>query len=311
MRENRRTMRYRTLGSTGLAVSVVGLGTWQYGGEWGVDFTEKSVAAIIDRAGLLGVNLIDTAECYGDHRSERLIGAALRGRRDRWIIATKFGHEFHGFMDRSRSFSPEAVVRQLEASLAALVTDYIDIYQCHSPTDEEFFQDRLWEILRREVEKGKIRHLGVSISSNPNTRQADAAGGYGITTAQVVYNRLDRKAEEGLLQSCQRQTIGVLARVPLASGYLSGAYSPGARFPASDVRSTHDQKTVQDKLREVQEIARNEVPAGTPLAQWAIAWCLKHPAVAAVIPGCKTPEQAAMNAGAVSLLADRHPLDVP
>jgi len=123
----------------------------------------------------------------------------------------------------------------------------------------------------------------------------------------VVYNRLDRKPEEGLLQSCQRQDLGVLARVPLASGLLSGKYKPGMRFGAGDVRSSQDPQKVEEKLREVQKIAQTEVPEGVNMAQWALAWCLRHDAVTSVIPGCKDVKQVASNAAAANLARKDHP----
>src|SRR5947208_9363653 len=119
-------MNYRKLGNTGLKVSVVGVGTWQYGGEWGKDFTQPEVDAIFDKSRELGVNLIDTAECYGDHTSEAFIGNAINRDRNKWIVATKFGHKYHGYMNRTEPRSPRDVRRQLTDSLAALKTDYID-----------------------------------------------------------------------------------------------------------------------------------------------------------------------------------------
>src|SRR5204862_6604520 len=129
-------MHYRSLGRTGLRVSVIGIGTWQFGGEWGRDFSQTEADAILDKAAELGINLLDTAECYGDHLSERLMGDYL-GRHDRskWIVATKFGHHFHGFLDRTDDFSVEDVRAQLEASLKALRVEAIDLYQFHSGTD--------------------------------------------------------------------------------------------------------------------------------------------------------------------------------
>src|SRR3954454_12400738 len=133
-------MKFRVLGSTGLRVSVIGLGTWQLGGEWGHDYTQAEADAIISKAGELGINLIDTAECYGDHTSETLIGNYLQrtGRRDDWGIATKFGHHFKGLNDRDTVYDPADVVRQLEGSLRALRTDHVDVYQFHSGSDEQF-----------------------------------------------------------------------------------------------------------------------------------------------------------------------------
>ena len=305
-------MKYRTLGSTGLKTSVIGIGTWQFGGEWGKDFSQSEVDAILRRSRDLGINLIDTAECYGDHTSERLIGQSIGRDREKWIVATKFGHHFHAFMDRTIHYEPDDVLRQLDASLKALRTDYIDLYQFHSGDNEKFQTPGLWETLGKQVEAGKIRHLGISVSPNDNLFQVDRATAVGAESVQVVYNRLDRKPEQGLLQSCQRQNLGVLARVPLASGFLSGKYKPGAKFDKNDVRSTQDAAKIEQRLRDVEQIQKNEVPPGINMAQWALAWCLKHPAVTCVIPGCKDVRQVESNAAAadLELVGTDHPLAI-
>jgi myo-inositol catabolism protein IolS len=304
-------MQYRRLGKTELVVSVIGIGTWQLGGEWGKEFEQPEVDAMFDRARQLGINLIDTAECYGDHASERLVGAAIQRDRDKWVLCTKFGHHFHKYMDRTRVYDPDDVRKQLEASLKSLRTDYIDLYQFHSGNNDMFRTPGLWEMLNEQVKAGKVRHLGISVSPNDNLLQVDRATEVGAKAVQVVYNRLDRKPEEGLLQSCQRQDLGVLARVPLASGYLSGKYKPGAKFESDDVRSTHDQQKTQEKLEEVQRIAQTEVPPGVGMAQWALAWCLRHDAVACVIPGCKNVQQVESNAAGADLARKDHPLVRP
>ncbi|RSK27670.1 aldo/keto reductase [Bacillus sp. HMF5848] len=296
-------MKYRKLGKTNLDVSVVGVGTWQFGGEWGMDFTQDQVDQILNKAQEHGINLLDTAECYGDHLSERFIGDYLaRHKRENWIVATKFGHHFHGNFDRTRHWSADDVLVQLDQSLKALQTDYIDVYQAHSCTDEEFINDELWTMLDKQKQAGKIRHLGISLAGNDFIYQTDKASEVGAEVIQVVYNRLDRKPEKEVFQSCERQNLGVLARVPLASGYLSGKYNPGATFETGDVRSRHEQEERDRKLRLVEEIKRNEVTVGVSMASWALAWCLKHPAVTSVIPGCKNPEQVVSNAKATELL---------
>ena len=300
-------MQYRRLGKTELVVSVIGLGTWQFGGEWGKRFSQREVDQMFDRARQLGINLIDTAECYGDHESERLIGAAIARDRDRWIVATKFGHHFHGYMDRTTVYDPSDVRQQLEASLKALRTEFVDLYQFHSGNDEMFQTPGLWEMLAEQVRAGKVRHLGISVSPNNNVFQVDRATQVGAEAIQVVYNRLDRAPEEGLLQSCRRQDLGVLARVPLASGLLSGKYKPGTKFTEGDVRSTHDPNKTEQKLQEVQRIAATEVPPGVDMAQWALAWCLRHDAVTCVIPGCKDVKQVESNAAAADLAPKDHP----
>ena len=304
-------MKYRRLGSTELKVSVVGIGTWQFGGEWGRDYTQQEADAILEKGRELGINLIDTAECYGDHLSESLIGDYLsRGRREDWIVATKYGHQFHERFTRTDVFNADKVVAQLDASLAALKTDYIDLYQFHSGPDAAFDSDELWQVLDKQVQAGKIRYLGTSIGSNDNLHQTEQSTKVNSRAIQVVYNRLDRQPEERVFPSCEQQDLGVLARVPLASGYLSGKYKPGAVFGSDDVRHRHDAEATRRKLEEVERIAREEVPEGVDMASWALAWCLRHPAVTAVIPGCKDPEQVAANARAVELVTEAHKQDV-
>lgn len=295
-------MKYRILGKTGIKVSVIGVGTWQFGGEWGDVFDQAAADAILGRARDLGINLIDTAECYGDHYSEALVGQAIRSDRAAWVVATKFGHKFHGNFDRSDHWSAAEVVEQLEDSLRALQTDYVDLYQFHSGKHDVFDNEALWKALAEQVRLGKVRHLGISISPNDNLYQTERATQVGAETIQVIYNRLDRVPEAQVLPSCQAQNLGVLARVPLASGLLSGKYHPGAVFrDENDIRSRREDAAIQEQLRQVEQIRQTEVPEGVPMAAWALAWCLKHPAVTCVIPGCKNAAQVESNAAAAEL----------
>ncbi|MFW6252881.1 MAG: aldo/keto reductase [bacterium] len=307
-------MKYRKLGSTGESVSVVGMGTWQFGGEWGKTFEQSEVNDMFVAAREAGITLIDTAECYGDHLSEQLIGRALEetfpGERDSWFIATKFGHKFNVPFERDQIWDADGVTKQIEDSLSALRTDYVDLLQFHSGGDDVFDNDELWERLARLKEQGKVRFIGISIGSNTNDYQTGKAPTVGAEAIQVIYNRLDTAPEEKVLPLCQEHNLGVLARVPLASGYLSGKYKPGATFDTSDVRSRHDREVVEQRLHEVERIAADEVPDGVPMAQWALAWCLSNPAVTAVIPGCKNVEQVRSNARAADLaelVRDDHP----
>jgi myo-inositol catabolism protein IolS len=295
-------MLFRPLGSTDLNVSVIGVGTWQFGGEWGRTYTQPEADAMFDAAREVGINLIDTAECYGDHTSEAFIGAAIQRDRANWIVATKFGHKFHGNFDRTEPRSPQDVVAQCEESLKALRTDYIDLYQYHSWGDDTFFRDDVHAALLVLKDEGKIRHIGNSVGSNTNVAQISASKAKQIEAIQIIYNRLDRKPEDTAFPICREQHLGVLARVPLASGFLSGKYKPGHEFPEGEVRSRQKQEDRDAKLREVEQIQQSELPAGVPMAQWALAWCLKHPAVSCVIPGCKDAEQVKSNAAAVRLV---------
>ncbi len=303
-------MKYRRLGRTDLRVSVVGVGAWQFGGEWGKDYTQGEVDAVIGAARDHGINLIDTAECYGDHLSERLVGQAVKGERDEWVIATKFGHHYNDRFDRDYLWSAADVRKQLEDSLRALQTDYVDLYQFHSGGDDVFDNDELWTMLQKQVQAGTVRNLGISIANTISVHQAESALKVGAGALQVVYNRLDRQPEEAVFPAALRDDLGVLARVPLASGFLSGKYRPGASFEANDVRSRREREQVEAALREADEIRRTEVPEGVDMAAWALAWCLRHPAVTCVIPGCKNPEQVASNAASVELVDDGHPQEV-
>jgi aryl-alcohol dehydrogenase-like predicted oxidoreductase len=291
------------LGSTGLRVSVIGIGTWQFGGEWGRSFSQTEADAILDKAAELGINLIDTAECYGDHLAEVLIGDYLSRRdRSKWIIATKFGHRFNKFMDRTEDFTAAGVRTQLEESLRALRIEFIDVYQFHSGSDARFQSAELWAALAEQQRAGKVRHLGISILAKGSALQAEHAHRVGAGMLQVYYNRLDRRAEQLYFPHARRDGLGVFARVPLASGLLTGKYRPGATWPANDVRATFEAAKLQQHLVEVEQIRRDELPRGIPMSQWALAWCLREPVVTAVIPGCKDPAQVEANAAAANLV---------
>jgi aryl-alcohol dehydrogenase-like predicted oxidoreductase len=155
---------------------------------------------------------------------------------------------------------------------------------------------------------GKIRHLGISLGPPDDVGQVERAAEVGAELIQVTYNRLTRAAEDAALPCCRELALGVLAREPLANGYLGGKYRPGMRVTdAADWRSTHDPATVGRQLEAVARIDAEEVPQGVSLSQWAIAWCLRHPAVSAVIPGARTIEQLESNLAAAGLVSDEHP----
>jgi myo-inositol catabolism protein IolS len=305
-------MKYRTLGKTNLRVSVIGMGTWQFGGEWGVNFTQEQVTPLFAKALELGINFIDTAECYGDHLAEQFIGQALHDlhARDRFLLATKFGHHFVAPFNRTEPrFAPE-VAQQLEASLKALQTDYIDLYQYHSWGDAQFANDAVRVVLEKAQQAGKIRHIGNSLPGSVKTpHQIEQSKTFHVEAVQLVYNRLQQQAEDHFFPVCERLHLGVLARVPLASGLLSGKYQPGAKFAENDVRTRWQAAGMDQRLADVQRIAQTEVPTGVAMARWALAWCLRSPAVQCVIPGCKTVQQVEDNARAADLdLVDpKHP----
>jgi aryl-alcohol dehydrogenase-like predicted oxidoreductase len=296
-------MKYRVLGKTGLKVSVIGLGTHQFSGEWAKTFSDNEVTKILERAQSLGINLLDTAECYGNHSVEELVGKGLKNQRKKWIIATKFGHVYHQNSPKTEAWSPSEVRSQLEDSLKALKTDYIDIYQFHSGSNKDFFNDKLWEMLREQVSLGKVRFLALSLAGDltakNDLKQLQSVSSLGIDVIQVLYNRLHPEAEEKILPYCENQQLGILTRVPLAKGFLSGNYRPGAVFPQDDIRSNYGVEFNDEQLRQVEEIKRNELPSGEDMAGWALRWCLRKPVVSSVIVGCKNIEQLELNAASV------------
>lgn len=299
----------RRLGNTDLRVSVVGLGTYQLGGDWGQTFGPREAEAIITAAHGSGVNFIDTAKCYGhDHLAETLIGKAIpASQRDDWIIATKFGHRRPADNGAVEAWSAKEVARQLDGSLRALRMDQIDLYQFHSGDDAAFDNDDLSTVLDKAVRDGKVRYLGLSLRAGAvdagDLSQVSQARARGISVLQIAYNRLFPKAAEAALPMAQRFGLAVIGRIPLARGYLSGGYSAATRFPDADLRSADTASSVQDLLARVDE-ARQEAPAGADLAQWAIAWALAHPALSCVVVGTKNPEQIRHSACASALIAE-------
>ena len=307
-------MRFRRLGKTDLRVSVVGLGTYQFGGRWGKDFTQKEASDIIATAKDNGINLLDTAECYGVNRlSETLVGHAIASSRSHWVLATKFGHDRLSPTKNRPAFTASEVLQQLEGSLRTLQTDYIDLYQFHSGSNEDFDNDELWAMLEKQKQAGKVRHLGISVSrksSEWREYQTRKASSVGVSAIQVKYNRVERDAETEVLPECLTQDLGVLVRVPLASGLLSGRYQTLTAFDDSDARAgKYDPQTIARMQQEIQDIIRDELPENISLPEYSLAWSLSHPAVSCVIPGCKTPEHVRMNASVADLplVDDNHP----
>ena len=309
-----RAIRFRKLGKTSLRVSIIGLGTYQFGGRWGKAFTQAEASEIIDTAQDAGINLIDTAECYGMNQlSENLVGQAIASSRSHWVLATKFGHEKLSPTKNRPAYTAPEMLKQLETSLRALRTDYIDLYQFHSGSNEAFDNDELWAALEKQQQAGKIRYFGISVSRKSQEwreHQTQQASSVGASTIQVKYNRLERYAEEQVFPQCLLQNLGVLARVPLASGLLSGKYQEVKSFKESEARaSKYDSETFARMQAEIRDVLANELPPNATLPEYALAWSLSHPAVSCVIPGCKTPDQVRMNARAADLpmLAKPHP----
>ena len=289
-------MKYRRLGKTGLQVSEIGLGLWAIGGDaWGPVDDRDSLSAIA-RAFELGVNLFDTADVYGRGHSEELLGQWLKGApRDQVIIATKVGL-WHSVDKRPNAYvKKEMVFESCEASLKRLGVDRIDIYQCHVGWDEnvEVFVEAFHDLRRQ----GKILFFGVSTDDFQHTVHFDQAAG-GMDVLQLGYSMIHRRPERDALPYCQAHDIGVLARSSLGMGKLTGKMTPETTFSERDVRRVwmqgeRYQRFVAD-LAKVEKI-RPLVGDGRTLAQLALQFVLRHPAVTLSIPGAKRPSQVEEN----------------
>ncbi len=289
-------MQYRTLGKTGLRVSVVGLGTMVHGGHFGPMDDTESIGAI-EAALELGVNFIDTSDAYGAGYSETLLGKALRGRRDRVILATKGGNTMVGPNRGKRNFSPDYISRVMDESLKRLQTDYVDLYQLHNPTVDVIEQGEVWSVLERAKQAGKIRNYGVSI--NTMEEGVAAVNGGRSDAIQVEYNLLAQEPADELLPLAQRANVAVIARVPLRRGVLTDKLTPAdeARFQGEDLRARNLKgEALRNALAKAEKLRFLVHGAVGTLGQAAIAFCLAHPAVSVTIPGARNAQQMRENA---------------
>jgi aryl-alcohol dehydrogenase-like predicted oxidoreductase len=301
-------MQRRILGRTGREVSVVGLGTWQLGADWG-EVLESEALAVLHAAVDAGVTLVDTADVYGDGRSEKLIGRFLRDRSESLFVATKMGRRapldpaeytvdnFRAWTDRSRG---------------NLGVDTLDLVQLHCPPTPVYSSDAVFDALDTLVGEGRIAAYGVSVETCAQALTAIARPG--VASVQIILNALRRKPLEQVLPAAAAANVGIIARVPLASGLLSGKYRADTVFAANDHRNynrhgesfdvgeTFSGVDYPTGLAAAAEFAAL-VPAGATPAQAALRWVIQQPGVTTVIPGARTIEQARANAAAAGLPA--------
>ena len=301
-------MKYRPLGKTGWNVSEISFGAWAIGGTWGTVNDQESMAAL-HKAIDCGVNFIDTADVYGDGRSERLVGQVVKERPDtRIYVATKFGRRLNPHV--AAGFTFENLEAFLDRSLANLGVDAVDLVQLHCPPSEVYDRPDVFESCRKLVEKGKLRHFGVSIEKVDEGMKAAAYPG--LQTIQVIFNMFRQKPLEKLFLRTQSKQIGILARLPLSSGMLSGKMTAQTAFEPEDHRAGNREGEWFDKgetfsgvpyevgLQAVEEL-RDLLPAGMTMAQFALRWILGHEAVTCAIPGGKRASQVEENCAAADL----------
>lgn len=307
-------MKYTRLGSRGPVVSTVGYGSWGISGrDWGVTDDEESKKAI-NAALDAGITFIDTADVYGFGHSEELIREVLdqRPEKNKIIIATKAGNNFYPAMGRKHELTPfnnDYSVRHLEfaaeQSLKRLNVEALDIFQLHSPTIDILEKDEPWMALERLKKAGKIKHAGWSVMSFNETAQAHILERHHdlLDVIQVRYNLLERQAEEVLFPMAQKYGTGVIVRIPLLFGLLSGKFSSGTTFGSNDHRRSNLSPEKLDAYLKEFDAYRHlfeKYPQYTS-AQLSLRFCISHPACHTVIPGGKTAEQVRENARAADL----------
>jgi aryl-alcohol dehydrogenase-like predicted oxidoreductase len=302
-------MQYRELGRTGWQVSTISFGAWAIGGTWGQVNDDESMAAL-HRALDLGVNFIDTADVYGDGHSERLIARLRKERSEPFYVATKAGRRLSPHV--AEGYDRANLTAFVERSLRNLDTEAIDLLQLHCPPTPVYYMPEVFEVLDDLVRAGKIRHYGVSVEKVEEALKAIEFPN--VQSVQIVYNIFRQRPAELLFRETLARRVGILARLPLSSGLLSGHLKPTTQFSADDHRSFNRDGASFDKgetfsgldydsgLQAV-EALRPLVPAGQTLAQFALRWILLQQAVTCAIPGGRRPAQVEENMRAADLPA--------
>ena len=300
-------MQYRTLGRTGWQVSTVSFGAWAIGADWGPVDDQESLATL-HRAVDLGINFFDTADVYGDGRSERILAKLRQDRSEEIIIATKAGRRLNPHV--AAGYNRENLTAFVERSLKNLQVDALDLVQLHCPPTEVYYQPETFGVLDDLMQQGKIRHYGVSVEK---VEEALKAIEYpNVKTVQIIFNIFRQRPAELFFREAQQKRVGILARVPLSSGLLAGKMSRDTQFPANDHRlynrhgeafdvgETFSGVDFETGLEAVDQL-RPLVPAGLTMAQFALRWILMAEGVTCAIPGAKRIAQVEDNAAAADV----------
>jgi aryl-alcohol dehydrogenase-like predicted oxidoreductase len=290
-------MNYRELGRTGWKVSEISFGSWAIGGSWGQVQDDDSLVAL-NRALDMGVNFFDTADVYGDGRSERLFARLRRERKEPFHVATKAGRRLDPHV--ASGYNRQNLTAFVERSLKNLEVESLDLLQLHCPPTEVYYMPEVFGVLDDLVQAGKLRYYGVSVEK---VEEALKAIEYpNVQSVQIIFNLFRQRPSELFFSEAQRRKVGILARVPLASGLLTGKFSSASKFESDDHRAFNRHGESFDRgetfagvdfeagLKAVEEI-RPFVPAGASMAELALRWILMFPAVTCAIPGAKKASQ--------------------
>jgi aryl-alcohol dehydrogenase-like predicted oxidoreductase len=301
-------MKYRRLGKTGWQVSEVSLGSWQVGGRWGDPFSietaEKNLNAAID----MGVNFIDTADAYAGGKSEQAVAKVAKSRSEEIRIATKCGRKLNPHV--AEGYNRKSIVQFAEDSLKNMGVDALDLLQLHCPPTQVYYEPEPFEALEDLKRAGKIRHYGVSVEKVEEAIKASEFPG--LATVQLIFNMFRQRPSELLFDLLRRRDVGVIVRVPLASGLLSGKLTKDSKFASGDHRTFNRNGEAFDRGEtfagvdyrtgvDAADAIAKAVPSAATTAQYALRWILMFDAVSCVIPGASRPEQARDNAAASDL----------
>ena len=295
-------MQYRKLGKTGIDVSAISLGTWQVGGKWGDTFSHANADRILGEAVDNGVNFIDTADVYSDGDSEKAVGNFVRSRSEKIYVATKCGRQLNPHI--SKSYQPDVLRKFVEASLKNMGLETLDLIQLHCPPTDVYYRPEIFELFDRLKTEGKIQNLGISVE-----RVEEALKGIeydNVTTVQIIFNIFRQRPAELFFEQAKKKDIGVIVRVPLASGLLTGKFTKDSSFTAGDHRNFNRNGEAFDKGEtfsginyekglEAVEALKLIFPYEPNLAPLALKWILQFDAVSCIIPGASSPEQVASN----------------
>jgi aryl-alcohol dehydrogenase-like predicted oxidoreductase len=300
-------VKFRPLGRTGWKVSEVSFGAWAVGGTWGPVEDEESLKAL-HRAVDLGVNFFDTADVYGDGRSERLIRQLKSERSEKIVVATKAGRRLNPHV--ADAYTPENLEPFIDRSRENLGMDTLDLIQLHCPPTDVYYRPEVFEFLEAMVKAGKLQYWGVSVEKIEEALKAIAYPN--CQSVQIIYNVFRQRPADLFLKEAEKHQVGVLARLPLSSGMLTGKMSRGSKFAADDHRGFNREGAAFDRgetfsgvpfdvgLDAVEEL-RLLLPEGVSMGQFALKWILMNPGVTCVIPGGKNPDQVSQNVSADDL----------
>ncbi|HUX55596.1 MAG TPA: aldo/keto reductase [Bacteroidales bacterium] len=304
-------MNYRKLGKTGFEISEISLGTWQLGGKWGSVFNNKSADEIVNTAIDRGVNFIDTADVYSDGLSERAVGRVVRSRSEKVYVATKCGRQITPHVNEN--YQPDVLIKYIEDSLKRTDLEALDLVQLHCPPVEVYYRPEIFETFDRLKEQGKILNLGVSVEK---VEEALKAIEYpNVNTVQIIFNMFRQRPTELFFKEARRRNVGIIARVPLASGLLTGLYHSGTLFEPKDHRNFNRQGAAFDKgetfsgidydlgLKAVDKL-KLLFPGVKNLAPVALQWILSFNEVSCIIPGASKIDHVLSNLS----VYDRPPL---